>query len=472
MVKLYRLRRTKHLIGKYKELDKQEIYFAHPTELNDPMEGFRDIYWLGDCIVWQNLFRHYIYCLHTTCAISRIIGDTGKVKPQHIPVMSDVPQNWTQKAVDLFDDICTRVFERTKLLQFALGIANAKRKVRRDELLYYLYSFHHVALHEIEAAYVDHGLASNRPSPPGHIPNFEGSHKLQEILSAIEEEDVHYEEVFKVSAFMTEAISLRHKMPLKSSERDNIGANRRFVILDFPKKYMERLETILYPNWHVACFVRSYSNSSTWGNYGDSHKGVCLIFQTDHDGERISIPLRQITGYSNKGEEWHCRPMKVHEVTYGEAHDEIDFFRSLGKLPESKALDVWYKDASGSISDCASHIGEDIETWREGYWQSFYPGINKKTKDWEYEQENRLILFSMLGDLTEKRQRKLKYEFESLEGIIFGMRTSDSDKARILEVLKKKCKENDRAVFRVFQAYYNHKTGNIGKYPMNIDLSE
>ena len=186
---------------------------------------------------------------------------------------------------------------------------------------------------EIEAAYVDHGLASNRPSPPGHTPNFEGSHKLQEILSAIEEEDVHYEEVFKVSAFMTEGISLRHKMALESSERGNIGANRRFVILDFPKKYMERLETILYPNWHVACFLRSYSNSSTWGNYGDSHKGVCLIFQTDHDGERISMPLKQITGYSNKGEEWHCRPMQVHEVTYGEAHDGDRFLSNSRKAP-------------------------------------------------------------------------------------------------------------------------------------------
>ncbi|MDE0201927.1 MAG: DUF2971 domain-containing protein [Rhodospirillaceae bacterium] len=472
MMGLYRLRRTKHLVGKYKELDKQEIYFAHPTELNDPMEGFRDIYWLGDRIVWQNLFRHYIYCLHITCVISRITGDTGKVKPEHIPITSDVPENWTQEAVDLFDDICTRVFERAKLLQFTLRIGNAKRKVRRDELLFYLYSFHHVALHEIESAYFDHGLASNRPLPLDHTSNFENSHKLQEVLGAIEEEDAHYEQVFKVSSFMTEQISLRYRMSPDSSRPDNITANRQFIVLDFPKKYMERLETIMYPNWYVACFLRSYSNSSTWGNYGDGHKGVCLIFKTDHEDERITVPLEQITGNSNQGEEWRCRPMEVHEVTYGEVHDEIDFFRSLGQLPESKSLDVWYKDATGSISDCASHIVEDMEAWREGYWQSFYPGINKKTEHWKYEQESRLILCSMLGELPDKRQRKLKYKFESLRGIIFGMRTSDRDKVRMLDVLKKKCRENDRTEFQVFQAYYDHKTGNIGKYPVNIDLSE
>ena len=102
MTQLYRLRSIDHVLGEYKELEIKEIYFAEPSELNDPMEGFRDIFWMGDHIVWNNLFRHYIYCLHTTCVISRFIGNTAELRPQHIPIMSDVPQDWTQKAVDLF----------------------------------------------------------------------------------------------------------------------------------------------------------------------------------------------------------------------------------------------------------------------------------------------------------------------------------------------------------------------------------
>jgi hypothetical protein len=27
------------------------------------MEGFRDIYWHGDEIAWNNLIRHYLICL-------------------------------------------------------------------------------------------------------------------------------------------------------------------------------------------------------------------------------------------------------------------------------------------------------------------------------------------------------------------------------------------------------------------------
>ena len=472
MTQLYRLRSIDHVLGEYKELERQEIYFAEPSELNDPMEGFRDIFWMGDHIVWKNLFRHYIYCLHTTCVISRFIGNTAELRPQHIPIMSDVPQDWTQKGVDLFNDICDRVFQRTKLIEFANKIANSKRKVRRDELLFYLYSLHHIALHEIEVAYADHGLASNRPSSPSRNSNFVHPHQFQEILRKAEEDGINSEDIFKASALIVEQISLGHKLALESSERHDVGINRQFLVLDFTKKYVERLESLLYPKWHVACLLRNYRNSSTWGNYADNHKGICLIFRTDHDGITHSINLNKVTGYSNKGEQWNYAPLTVYEVTYGNAHDEIDFFRSLGRLPESKALDIWYKDSTGLISECGSHIGENMNSWREDYWRSFYPSINIKTRDWEYEQESRLVLFSMLSDLTEKRHRKLNYRFESLDGIIFGIRTSDSDKLRILEVLKKKCRENSRADFQVFQAYYDHKVGNIGKYPMNVKLSE
>jgi hypothetical protein len=50
----YRFRRINSLIGEFEELENQSIYFAEPESLNDPMEGFRDMYWRGDFIVWRN----------------------------------------------------------------------------------------------------------------------------------------------------------------------------------------------------------------------------------------------------------------------------------------------------------------------------------------------------------------------------------------------------------------------------------
>ena len=60
---LYRYRSVKQLLGEFQELEKQEIYFCPPRDLNDPMEGFMDLYWSGDEIVWRNLLKHYILCL-------------------------------------------------------------------------------------------------------------------------------------------------------------------------------------------------------------------------------------------------------------------------------------------------------------------------------------------------------------------------------------------------------------------------
>ena len=71
----YRMRSLDRLLGdkwqendgKDGELEKQEIYFASPSELNDPMEGFSNIVFKGDKIVWHNFFKHYVMCLERRC---------------------------------------------------------------------------------------------------------------------------------------------------------------------------------------------------------------------------------------------------------------------------------------------------------------------------------------------------------------------------------------------------------------------
>lgn len=34
--------------------------FASREELNDPMEGYLNIYWQGDRAAWEGLFRNYV----------------------------------------------------------------------------------------------------------------------------------------------------------------------------------------------------------------------------------------------------------------------------------------------------------------------------------------------------------------------------------------------------------------------------
>lgn len=88
---LYRFRSAEALLGERKELENQEIYFAAPDQLNDPVEGYKDIFWFGDAIVWKNLLKHYLLCLEQVCALFIIGG-----KPRANPPERSTFRKWRQ----------------------------------------------------------------------------------------------------------------------------------------------------------------------------------------------------------------------------------------------------------------------------------------------------------------------------------------------------------------------------------------
>ena len=480
MTELYRLRSIDRLLGDSQELENQAIYFASSEELNDPMEGFLDVFWQGDRIVWTNLFRHYLYCLHMTCVHFRIVGESTKLRPQDIPVWGYMDQQPPPEAVNLFEDICVRVFKKANLNECIAKIVNAKRKARRDEVLFYLQRLHHIALQEIQDAYIEHGLESSDKKRKKFPSVFRHVHKMLDLMPKIEEEKF-LEVVFKIGSGAMEDIFLGYKYSAwLESKRSTFEDNRQLLIFDFPRAYLKQLERLLYPDWYVACFMRDYRNSSVWGNYGDKHKGICLIFEAETTDEKTCLTLNQITGWSTNRniddgayrEHWGPVTMPFQEVNYIEKAGEIDFFRSIGSLPKPMLQKLWYSDKEGNTSECGAHLGTDSEdAWQKKYWDTFSRDITVKTRDWEYEQESRLILHSSLSDLSEERRRKLTYNFSSLKGIIFGIRTSDADKLKIMETIFKKCQANDRTDFEFFQAYYCHETGRIQKNKLPLQFS-
>ena len=56
---IYRFRDAQKLLA-YKELENSEIYFSPYDQLNDPMEGFLNVFWQGDTIAWIGLIKHFI----------------------------------------------------------------------------------------------------------------------------------------------------------------------------------------------------------------------------------------------------------------------------------------------------------------------------------------------------------------------------------------------------------------------------
>ena len=466
MTELYRFRTTERLLKDSedcKELEKQTIYFASPEELNDPMEGFRDIFWQGDRIVWANLFRHYLYCLEMTWALFSIAGDSKKIEPQDIPVMTSRIKDST--AVKLFEDVCERVFDKAKLHEFIAKLVNAERRIRHDEILFYLQVLHYSALREIQNVYVENGLVPNNEVWKKFPRSFEHIHKIPDLLSQVEAEEF-VGVMMKIGSGAWQDIQLKYKYLRRTKSGSNLESNQTFLFCDFPKSYLMQLERVLYPNWYVACFARDYGNSSMWAKYGDGHKGTCLIFESETRDGVNGISLNQLNRDSNGRESSNPFQMEFHDVKYGEKVDEIDFFQTIGWwLPEAKLKEEWYSDKDGNLSKCGSHLETkaDTDAWRKTYWERFYPSLSAKTLDWEYEEETRLVLDDFFGE-RDKQSRALTYDFSSLKGIIFGIRTPDSEKLKIIEILSKKCHENDRNDFELFQAYYSHDTGRIQKY--------
>jgi hypothetical protein len=142
-------------------------------------------------------------------------------------------------------------------------------------------------------------------------------------------------------------------------------------------------------------------------------------------------------------------------MRYSAEYPEVNFFQSIGRLPHHPKF--WYLANNGTISDLHPKKSPDIDQWRRGYWNAFNAGLLCKTSDWQHEKEYRLVLSSTLHDLAPNDLRKLRYNFSSLSGIVFGAETAAEDKLKVLDIVRGKCLEAKREDFEFYQASYSRK---------------
>ena len=460
MAEFYRFRSIDALLGQFQELEKQTVYFASPEELNDPMEGLRDIVWNGDKIIWTNFFKHYIFCLNRCYLPLNITPNSGK-DVGHIPIL----ERWDQIAIPiekiLFDDIWGRFCNLPHIPEIIDALSNSRHKIRYREIVCYLRLIQTpVLLDEIRKIYVDHGIIPEPLIPPP-IEESDIAVQMEQLLSFITNTEAIADERARDAILQTieariDDMGLTVEYNTRTHPPEILDGMNRITMLDFPKVYVGQLDRLLWENWYTACFTESYHNSSVWATYADGHKGACLIFEAVEENGSKNLKL-------NWGSDLITRPFL--KVNYTDGPGEIDFFRTICKAIGYPFREFWYTDQDGRISECAAHIESESDeaALQELYRNNFYRDITFKTKDWEYEQEYRLILTYPGSSNNMKDIRKLTYNFDSLKGIIFGMRTSTEDKVKIIEIIeeKKKCPENNQADFKFFEAYYSSKDGGI-----------
>ena len=479
MATVYRFRDMKQLLEKYCELDRQSVYFASPEQMNDPMEGVRDIVWSGDRIVWTNLFKHYFFCLNYALVDFKVLSNSHELKPEFIPVMGAWDRKQSLQMKEMIETVWNRVYDEFRLSLLFENLEKFERKVRIGEIQLYLYLGHFPMIAKIQEAHIDCGIASEKERIQcQHVPlnSLLKDNTFFEILHQLESEhDDFSEKWFFELKLVSESQRLRLKYNLPRHGTEIFEQNKHFLLLDFTDAYVEQLSRLLWPNWYGACFAKSHYNSSVWSHYADGHKGACLIFETKESssGSYLELSRPEISrshpdDFSEENRRYS--PMFFHDIDYRDKAISIDFFRRLGRLPLPTLIDVWYTDEEGTNSESSSHFStQSKETvWMREYWNDFIRDICIKNTDWKYEQECRLILHGGLQEELSGSERLWNYEFESLKGIIFGIRTSDADKLKAIEIIQRKCLKSNRADFKFYQACYRPHDGMIQKRELRI----
>ena len=399
----------------FQELERQTIYFAPPEDLNDPLESIREMYWNhGDMKVWRMVFTKFL----TWFDQLEVYGHG---------------ENTTPSSVNKDNDIPLRKTELSKIdKNFISHLATTCRNLSRDEM--------RTILHKV---YTDL-LAARNIRGYSRI-----DFQLTEYLQALAELET------RGNANLMNTVDLFHARygsgAILNSKRGTLEREIPEENIDLtyiPELFLENCERSIFPNYYVACFTSTYSDPTMWAHYAKGHSGACLVF-----GSTSKENKRYLGNFKTNSDDRH----QLREVKYLQILEPIDVLDAIS------ALNRFRKALIAPI---------DIRFWPQTILSDFRDRIVTKTTEWQREGEFRLVWEDKDRDRNRSthlapRQRLVKYEFDTLKGIIFGVKTTDLDKLRIMRVIDRKCSEQHRSDFKYFQAYVDK--GRIEKHEIHLE---
>ncbi|MCT7620259.1 DUF2971 domain-containing protein [Aliarcobacter butzleri] len=262
-------------------------------------------------------------------------------------------------------------------------------------------------------------------------------------------------------SFFANFVSSERKI-FKSDNSQNLQ-----FLLNFYSHYLEVIEQFTYPKYYIASFLKESYNSSVWGHYGQGHTGVCLVFETN---DKLNIPFLNVIGGSDGVKDIYSKQvLELQKVKYSGNFEEINFFESLGKIPEP-LVKSFYVDENKNKSILFDKVLNNQEEWRKLFWDKYEKNKLTKTKDWAYEKEYRIILNRLIDYEIKEEDRKLKYDFNCLKGVIFGIKTPQNKKDEIIEIIINKCHENNILDFEFYQAFYCKESKNIQHKKLDVNI--
>ena len=270
MRSFYRFRRVDALLGEWKELEQQVIYFSPPEQLNDPLEGFKDLFWQGDEIVWRNLFKHYLLCLMRAYVATKISGQDYRLTlARDDPVIARFAFP-TPQIREIYNRICARFFGSYGIDEVPTLLAQCKYRFGRDALEFCLRAVHPVAVDAVLQIYGEGGLESAAISSATKASAENVVSSMKRVLSQIAADDgsISADELsrlFSAGNHMAEQVELITYV----RETDEHSRAWQPLFAPFAEQYVNQLCHFIFFKWYAACFVADPNDAAMWGNYGD-----------------------------------------------------------------------------------------------------------------------------------------------------------------------------------------------------------
>lgn len=440
-MKLYRFRGN--IEYALDELEKNYFYFALPNELNDPMEGFINMYWEGDIVLWKNFLKHYLYTLINTIICIYI---EPKAKEDPLPIFFNETNFPTKEMQNIFEEIRDSFFSADDIKEFLEYLTCVNHKIYIQEMKNYLRFIQIETLSIILNVLKRHGLLNWNLHADNNLGIFK---QFKSIMPKVERE---YNDLIKVLFTAVQSIqkelSLSIKIDSKKIENKEI---KNFILIDFPDRYIEEVKALSFSPPCVTCFMEDYKSPAFWGYYGGNHYGICLIFDDENTNNEIHFDFKT---------SWGGISCSTQKIKYQCNYPDVNFFRMLGALPLFTIDHCWLTDWEGNSSSFL-RINDDYlsDDWRKEYNKNTQEIFSIKLPDWQKENEHRIILGKNLVAGDTEDSRKFRYDFNLLKGIIFGVRTPDSYKIKIMDVINEKCKNTERNDFKFYQTFYNESNG-------------
>lgn len=460
----YRLRSLDKLLGDdYKELERQTIYFSPFSELNDPMEGSSDMVWFGDSVVWENLFRHYLLCMEHKVRMATLYKseDSEMFFKDHFPIYVSEMELPTDLYRQHFDVIKERFFSYEPVSALIEYLGKRKLPIRKNQLSTILSLISDFALESILFAY-DKSKFPSQPIWTSLQEVVAKNGQLDVIMRIIRlSESISEEKINSLLMINDVAIQQLNLIQYAKLGEAMKTINWFYFRSIFLQEYLEQLPQLVYPKWYSASFMTDFpDNSVLWGHYGDSHKGVCLIFKTATDANQQTphLILNCLKGHESEYIKPTIFPLK--NIIYSnEKKLEVEFFKRLWTQSSRIVAKEWYCVKDGRKSPFISELNPTEEV-RLAYWDKLSRIQTTKTKKWEYENESRILLDNSFCSYADSQSRTMEYDFKELEGLIFGIKTPVYEKAKIIRIIAEKCRAYKRDDFKFYQARYSD-TNNI-----------